>query len=111
MAITLSSHSSLAKLQRRLQKYQSRIRKSTQRLSSGRRINSASDDTQRSARSSKINIKIDSGRQVQKATSQATTFMDVASQSLMQMSDALTVLRTLSVQGGGGNKTKTKEQK
>lgn len=81
------------------------INKSIERLSSGLRINRASDDAAGFAISERLRTQVNGLAQAQRNAQDATSLVQVAEGGLAQVSDILQRLRTLSVQAANDSNT------
>lgn len=81
------------------------INKSIERLSSGLRINRASDDAAGFAISERLRTQVNGLSQAQRNAQDATSLVQVAEGGLAQVSDILQRLRTLSVQAANDSNT------
>lgn len=73
-----------------------------QRLSSGKRINSAVDDSAGLQISNRLSININAGQQVSRNLNDGVSYAQIAEGGLSQISDALQRMRVLSIQAQSG---------
>ena len=99
MSLALLSNIAATKAQRSIMTAGSQLNTAIERLSSGRRINSAKDDAAGLAISSKMNAHIRSLGTASINTSMATSFLQTADDGYARMQDVLVRLREMAVQG------------
>ncbi|MES0490626.1 MAG: flagellin [Leptospirales bacterium] len=87
---------------RQLQKTESGLQKSIEKLSSGMRINRAGDDATNLAVSEKMRTQIRGLKQAERNALMGLSFIQVAEGSLSQVNDILQRVRELSVQAANG---------
>ena len=87
---------------RQLQRTESALQKSTERLSSGMRINRAGDDATNLAVSEKMRTQIRGTKQAERNALNGLSFIQVAEGNLGQVNDILQRIRELSVQAANG---------
>ncbi|HWJ94910.1 MAG TPA: flagellinolysin [Telluria sp.] len=103
MALTINTNIAASAAQRRGAEAGTALARSIERLSSGMRVNGASDDAAGLAVAQRLTSRIDGLGQVKRNINDATSMLQVADAAMTQVSDDLQRLRTLAVQAG--NKT------
>ena len=107
MALTINTNIASLRAQGSLGTSQSRLAKSFQRLSSGFRINSASDDAAGLGISESLNAKVRSFAVAERNTMNAISMATTAEGTLGQMSGIIIRMRELAVQSANGDLTET----
>lgn len=102
MALSLLTNLSSLSAQRNVDKSQSMLQKSIERLSSGKRINSASDDAAGLAISSALTAEIGSVYQARRNAQDAVSLVQTAESSMGEINSLLTRMRSLAIQSANG---------
>lgn len=96
--ISINKDTSTMRIGAGLARSQYSINQATERLSSGLRINRATDDISRLSMASKMNAKLKSLGQVSQNLNAGTTFLQIADGGLHQIAELLSRCQTLAVQ-------------
>jgi len=107
MALTIQSNVASLQAQHNLSSTQMSLAQNFQRLSSGFRINSASDDAAGLAISENMKAQIASYGQAERNTNNGISMAQTAEGALGQMGSMLSRLRELAVEGSNGDLTST----
>jgi flagellin len=107
MSLVINTNVASLEAQRNLASTQGMLQKSFQRLSSGYRINSASDDAAGLAISENMRSQIKSYAVAERNTNNAISMSQVAEGALGQVSGILSRMRELAVQGANGDLSST----
>jgi flagellin len=102
MALYVNTNVSSISAQRNLNRAQGGAEKALQRLSTGMRVNSASDDAAGLAIGTRFQSQIRSLEQAQRNANDAISVIQTAEGAMAQMSDLLIRMRELSVQSANG---------
>ena len=103
--ISIGNYSSTQLIQKNLSNQIKQITESSERLSSGKRVNSASDDPSVIGTISKLNSQVSSIYKGLLNGSQATILSQTADSGLSEINDLLSMIRALAVQGSGSTLT------
>ena len=103
--ISIRNYSNSHVLQRSLSNQIKQISESSERLSSGKRVNSASDDPSVIGTISKLNAQVSSIYKGLLNGSQAIVLTQTAESGLSEINDLLSMIRALAVQGSGSTLT------
>ena len=103
--ISISNNSNSYVSQRNLSNQIKQISESSERLSSGKRVNSASDDPSVIGTISKLNAQVSSIYKGLLNGSQAIILSQTAESGLSEINDLLSMIRALAVQGSGSTLT------
>ena len=103
--ISIGNYSSTQLIQKNLSNQIKQIMESSERLSSGKRINSASDAPSLIGTVAKLNSQVSSISQGLLNGSQAITLTQTAESGLSEINDLLSMIRALAVQGSGSTLT------
>ena len=98
MSLKINTNMAAIKARRTLEKNSKDESKSFERIASGNRITSASDDPAGLAISSKLDMKIRSLKQAQRNANDSVSAMQIAEGSLNELSSSLARLRELAIQ-------------
>ena len=103
--ISIGNYSSTQLIQKNLSNQIKQITESSERLSSGKRVNSASDDPSVIGTISKLNTQVSSIYKGLLNGSQAIILSQTAESGLSEINDLLSMIRALAVQGSGSTLT------
>lgn len=102
MALSILTNMASLEAQRNVNRTQQRLENSVQRLSSGQRINHASDDAAGLAISSKMTAEVRGLKQAQRNAYDAISMVQTAEGGLGQINDLLARMRELAIEAANG---------
>jgi flagellin len=107
MSLSINNNTLSLQAQRRLAEHTADASKTIAQLSSGSRINSASDDPAGQAISARMTSQLRGMSQVMRNISDGTSMLQVADSAMANIGDSLQRLRELAVQSGDGGMSDT----
>ncbi len=108
--LSLLTNTSASTAQRNLDSVHSRLTRSLEKLSSGLRVNRASDDVASMAIGSRINAELTALREVSRNTNQAISLTQIAEGTYARVNDMLVRMKSLTVQAANGTLSDTERQ-